>query len=223
MSASARKISAHRRIAATDSVLPPDVNPGGTRGEILCAALELFAERGYSGTSVRDICTKADVQATTLYAHFGSKEDVLAEIIRLGHDEHFRRLRSALLETQPEPAKQLAALVRAHVIAHCKYSMLAVVANAELHALPEAKAAPGLAINRQNESLLAEVFERGIRLGIFHVPDSFLAQRAIGSMGMRVAYWYGPDCGRTPEQVAEAYAELALRIAGVRGEGQTQP
>lgn len=215
MPQAARLEQLHRRIASLKPVFPAGIVPSGARGRILCAALNLFADHGYGGTSVRDICIRAKVQATTLYAHFPSKEHVLAEIIRLGHEEHFRRLRNALLETQPDPPLQLATLIRTHVHSHCEHAMLAVVANAELHALSGAMAAPILAVRQQSEALLIEVLERGIRLGIFKVPDTYLTLRAIGGMGLRVAYWYTPDCGRTPEQVADAFVEFALRIVGV--------
>lgn len=199
-----------------DTVLPPGVTPGGARGRILGAALRLFADRGYGGTSVRDICTAAPAQATTLYAHYPSKEHVLAEIIQLGHDEHHRRLRDALLASQPDPREQLSALVCAHVLTHCEYSMLAVVATAELHALSATRAAPILALRAQSERLLVEVIERGIQQGLFDVPDTHLALRAIGGMGVRVAYWYEPGCGRTPDQVADIFTEFARRIVGVK-------
>ena len=215
MTPGAPKRGALRRIAAVEATLPPEAVPPGARGRILGAALNLFADLGYAGTSVRDICARAEVQATTLYAHFPSKEHVLAEILRLGHEQHFRKLRSALLETQPDPVQQLSALVRTHVILHCEYAKLAAVANTELHALSEDMAAPVLALLEQTQSLLGEVFERGIRLGVFDVPDALVTQRAIAGMGMRVAYWYTPECGRTPEQLADSYAELARRMVGV--------
>lgn len=210
----AAQLPSHRRIAAVDTAIPEGVSPKGARGRILNAALRLFADRGYGGTSVRDICSEAQAQATTLYAHFPSKEHVLAEIIQLAHDVHHRRLRDALLTAQPHPREQLAALVRAHVHSHCDYSMLAVVATAELHALSEAMAAPILALRAQSERLLVDVLERGIEQRVFDVPDTYLALRAISSLGIRVSYWYAPDCGRTPEQVAEVFAEYAWRIVG---------
>jgi AcrR family transcriptional regulator len=215
MTKAAVQVPNHRRIATVETALPPGVTPKGARGRILSAALRLFADRGYGGTSVRDICAEAKAQATTLYAHYPSKEHVLAEIIQLAHDHHYRRLRDALMTAQPDPREQLSALVRAHVVSHCDYSMLAVVATAELHALSEAMAAPILSLRAQSERLLVDVIERGIQQGVFTVPDTYLALRAIGGMGLRVSYWYSPDCGRTPEQVAEVFAEYARRIVGV--------
>jgi AcrR family transcriptional regulator len=48
-----------------------------SRERILATAIELFAERGYAGTSVSEICRRAGAVATSLYHHFGSKEGLL--------------------------------------------------------------------------------------------------------------------------------------------------
>lgn len=206
----------NRRVAVETVTLPPGVTPKGARGKILNAALRLFAQRGYGATSVRDICKEAKVQTTTLYSHFPSKEKVLAEIIQLGHTEHLQRLRDALLQCKKQsPAEQLSAMVRAHVISHCEYSMLAVVANTEMHALSEDTVRPVMAILQESESLLGGVLHRCTQQSTFDAPDLELALRAIGGMGMRVAFWYEPNCGKTPEYVADTYANFAMKLVGV--------
>lgn len=219
MPVTATSPNSNRRIASEESELPADVDLRGARGRVLTAALHLFADLGYGGTSVRDICAQAGVQPTTLYAHFPSKEDVLAELLRIGHDEHYRRLRAALLEVEPDPAVQLRALVRAHVSSHCSFPMLAVVASAELHALSQAKSQPILAIRRQSESLLVDVLERGIAHAQFQVSDTLLTLRAISAIGTRVAFWFSPDCGRSIDQIADQFAEFAARIVGLTTPG----
>jgi AcrR family transcriptional regulator len=61
---------------------PPRTAQGvETREKLLEAAVELFAERGYSATSVDLLCRKADIVKTALYWHFGSKEGLLAAAI----------------------------------------------------------------------------------------------------------------------------------------------
>ncbi len=215
MSVSASRNVSNRRIVARTTELPEQVDLRRARGRILVAALHLFADQGYGGTSVRDICGRAGVQPTTMYAHFPSKEDVLAELLRIGHEELYRRLRSALLDVEPDPRVRLEALVRAHVHSHCEFPMLAVVANAELHALSEHKSESILAVRQQSESLLVDVLERGVQCGQFKVADMLLTLRAISAIGTRVAFWYGPDCGRTPEQIADTFAAFAASIVGL--------
>lgn len=204
----------HRRLAATRIVLPEGTAPSGSRGEILAAALQLFAERGYGGTSVRDIAAVVGLNPATMYAHYPSKEHVLAEIVRIGHEEHHSRLRAAVLGSGGDAAAQLAALVRAHVSMHADYSMLAVVANAELHSLTPAFATPGLSVRQQSQQLMLDVIQRGIDAGAFDVDDAWLAMTAIGGMGLRVAHWYTPEFGKTPAQLGEVYAKYALRLLG---------
>lgn len=208
-------LSTHRRLAAVTNVLPPSAAQDGSRGVILGEALRLFAEHGYGGASIRDIAQLVGIKGASVYSHFPSKAHVLAELIRIGHEEHHRRMRDALMSADPAPQRQLVAVVRAHVLAHAEYSMLAVVANAELHALPPEFAAPILDVRRQSETLLVEVIQRGVDLGVFQVPDVQLAMPAIGAMGLRVAHWYTPELGKTPEQIANAFAEFACRVVGV--------
>jgi AcrR family transcriptional regulator len=53
---------------------------GSTRERILDVALELFNERGYDGTSLRDISERLGVTKAALYYHFERKEDILLEL-----------------------------------------------------------------------------------------------------------------------------------------------
>ncbi len=208
-----------RRVAADQIVLPPGIATADTRGRILGAALGLFAERGFAGTSIRDIAGAVGIQSATLYGHFPSKEHILAELAEAGHDAHRRRLADALASAGPDPADQLAALVRAHVLVHAELAMLSIVANVELHALSPELVAGSIAIRSESERLLTGAIARGIELGRFSTPDAWLAAAAIGGMGMRVAYWYGPLSPMTAEHVADTYVEFALRILGAATPG----
>lgn len=55
--------------------------PTGTREAILDAAERLFAERGFAGTSVRDIVRDSHSSPPSLYHFFGSKENLLVELV----------------------------------------------------------------------------------------------------------------------------------------------
>lgn len=51
------------------------------RNEILDAADELFAQKGFDGTSTNDILEKVGIARGTLYHHFKSKEDIMDALI----------------------------------------------------------------------------------------------------------------------------------------------
>lgn len=52
-----------------------------TRDKILEAAKELFEEKGFDSTGVREIAAKASVNVALINYHFGSKEELLADLI----------------------------------------------------------------------------------------------------------------------------------------------
>jgi AcrR family transcriptional regulator len=51
------------------------------REEILARAAELFAERGFHGTSVHDVGAACGISGPALYRHFSSKDAMLAEML----------------------------------------------------------------------------------------------------------------------------------------------
>lgn len=205
-----------RRLASRSIDLPPTVSPDGTRGTLLNGALNLFASHGFAGTSIRDIASAAGVQPATLYGHFDSKEQILAEIVEAAHAEHHRRLAAAVLESSADPIDQLTAVVREHVLVHAGYPMLTVVANAELHALSPTLGRTARDFRSRSEQLIGDVIKRGTDIGVFDPIDHWLALAAIGAMGIRVANWYTADFPMPATQVADTYAEYACRIVGAR-------
>jgi AcrR family transcriptional regulator len=62
------------------------------RDEILDAALRLFSERGVMGVSTRDIAGTVGISQPALYAHFRSREDLLAELCERAFDELAQRM-----------------------------------------------------------------------------------------------------------------------------------
>jgi AcrR family transcriptional regulator len=59
-----------------------------TRNEIIQAAHNLFLERGYHGTSMRQIAKNAGIALGGIYNHFGSKEDIFAAVLDAYHPYH---------------------------------------------------------------------------------------------------------------------------------------
>jgi len=73
-----------------------------TRDRVLRAATELFAERGFHGTKVRDIAARAGANVAAGHYHFGSKRDLYVEVLRAC----FAEVRGTLERSgvQPTPA-----------------------------------------------------------------------------------------------------------------------
>jgi TetR/AcrR family transcriptional regulator, regulator of cefoperazone and chloramphenicol sensitivity len=54
-----------------------------TRGSIIKAAVNLFAEKGFQGASVRDIVVKARVNQAAVNYHFKSKDGLYLEVLKI--------------------------------------------------------------------------------------------------------------------------------------------
>ncbi|GAA1816983.1 TetR/AcrR family transcriptional regulator [Actinomadura chokoriensis] len=74
------------------------VTAAETRERLLRAAAEAFARHGYDGTRVADIARAAGVSNGALYAHFGSKADLLVAALRA----HGRRELDELFAADPD-------------------------------------------------------------------------------------------------------------------------
>jgi AcrR family transcriptional regulator len=195
----------------------PKVTLDASARRILEASLRMFATRGFHATSMRDLAKVLEIQPSALYGSFPSKDHLLAELVRIGHEYHLASLRTALLAAGADPVEQLRAVVRANALVHVTYPHLTVVVNDELHALPQALAQAGLSLRHQAVALLTDVVERGIAMRRFRVPEPTVAVAAIGAMSLRIPYWYEPS-KLDGDALADAQAEIALRIVAATHE-----
>lgn len=191
--------------------LPPGTSTG-TESRILLESLRLFAYHGYPATSVRKIATAIGIKAPSLYEHFAAKEDILTRIVHIGHSALLASFERTLAECDPDPVSQIRELVRTHVLNHVTYPLLAIVTNDELHHLSPARAAEVLALRQRTEQIAVEAGVRGVEQGLFDGSELVATTAAIASMGVRAPYWFVPTPGYGPADLADAYAELAIRM-----------
>lgn len=200
------------RAAALEPVLPDRAQASGTRRRLYQAALRDFADRGFHAVSIRQLAGALGIQPSSLYAHVISKQQLLADLLRMGHEEHRDQLRLALLSCGADPREQLAALTRTHVRVHATYPLLTRLCNREIGSLGAADKAQVLATRLEANRLFLDVVERGQRLGVFAAGDPMLVVAAIGAMGIRVAEWWRPDLGLSIEEVCDTYALFAAKL-----------
>jgi AcrR family transcriptional regulator len=82
--------------------------------KILDVAVELFKEKGYMGSSVRDLATKLNIKAASLYAHIHSKEEIL-EWICFGIANDFFTELQTVKSTDINPRDKLNLFIDKHL------------------------------------------------------------------------------------------------------------
>lgn len=82
---------------------------------ILETAARLFQQRGYSGTTVRDLAREVGITSGSIFHHFGSKEDVLLSVVERGLREATLRIDDQA--EAADPRKRLRHMIHAHLSA----------------------------------------------------------------------------------------------------------
>lgn len=85
------------------------------REALLDAAAEMFAAKGYDGTSIRDIAGAVGMLPGSLYYHFKSKEDLLIAVYRKGVARFEAAIDQALASTGADPWQAIEAACAAHL------------------------------------------------------------------------------------------------------------
>jgi AcrR family transcriptional regulator len=179
------------------------------------AASSLFRERGYSGTSVRDIARAVDIQGASLYAHVTSKQDVLWSIV--AHmASRFEAAADAVELADPGALTfgrgvYLIALVRAHVGVITDDIERASVFVNEWRALQGDRRAEIKRRRDDYERRFRSTIADGIQTGAFQAPDAGLASTYILTALNGLVSWYRPDGSLPARAIADLYADLSLR------------
>lgn len=184
------------------------------RKRLVAAAVESFAVKGFHGTTTRDIALGAGMSPAALYVHHRSKEDLLHQISRSGHDQTLALVREAVA-TSADPREQLLAVVHAFVVHHAEDHTGARIVNYELAALSPEHLEEIATIRRQIEKEMRDVVERGVAAGVFETDNPHMTALALLSLGIDVARWYRDEGEWTPAQIADHYCRLALRVVGL--------
>lgn len=204
----------------------PDAKPsvhGRGRELLLAAASELFGERGYAGTSTRDIAERAGVTEPMLFRHFGSKSNLFQEAAvapflrfmdryvadyrsrehgRLTAEQEGRRLFEGLFGALREQRGALMALMSAGRFDSVADDVASQVRGAFTQV-----------IELFEEVVATESSERG-----FTDPDLPAAVRTMFAMVLSTALhddWMAlPDGPETPDRMLAAMTRMAVRGLG---------
>lgn len=195
----------------------PVIPRGGGRDAITGAAREIFAERGYHGTSIRDIAKRAGLSLSALYYWHPSKQHLLAALIEEIQHDYFERCDRALRSAGNDPAAKLRALVRATVEYRVSMRVESNIATLEWRNLEPDNRQRLDGVRRSASQLWADIVADGVARGEFHCTHPDDARRAVVAACNAIAQWYEPGGEITLPDLVERYTEIALRIVDHRG------
>jgi AcrR family transcriptional regulator len=190
--------------------------------KIAAAAIELFYRRGALATTVRQITAACGLTPGALYNHFDSKEHLLYVLVRDIHRQVDTQMAAVLAAAGPDPAEQLAAVVRFLVAHTAEFKKQSRVANREFTALTGAWRAEIRDLRRQIRQRLAGILLAGAELGTFELaggsgPDAAtLSAATIINMCVHISQWTLENHALGLTGLQDRFALMAMRLAGAR-------
>jgi AcrR family transcriptional regulator len=187
------------------------------RVALMRIAVGLMGERGYDGTSTRDIAAAADVSVAALYYHFPSKLDLLREFLHEAHDVVLARLAREIEGAGPDPRDRLDAAVAALLWSnlHDDWAQLAAqVAWREHGRLDEPDRRKIVAKREQMVDLVEQVLRAGGRDGTFTTPEPREVARAVLTLCTTIVEPYAA-MNRSLDRAIALYQRFAATLAGV--------
>ena len=181
-------------------------------------AAELFAERGFTATSMTDLSEATGLAAGGLYHYIGSKKQLLFRIC----DELMEPLLTearAIVEADGPPVDRLRALLRAWLEHIARHRHHMTVFQQERHLIEHDPQWRTVRRRRKDfELILDGLLEECERKGELSFPDRALTLRALLGMVNHTSTWLRPRGRLTPEQIADGYCDMLL---GAYGRGVT--
>lgn len=199
-----------------------DRSTPASRGTVLDAACQLFADRGYRGTSMKDIAGTLGVRAPSLYNHVSSKQEILFAIMDKAMDRALSALEEALAGVE-DVSEQLRRATESLVLDFLRFPAEVTVCNTEVRSLEAANRLAIVAKRDQYAATVRRIIEQGCRNGRFSTRTPQIAAFAVLEMGNSAKSWFRPS-GRYPDTfVASEYGEFALRVVGAGSPARSAP
>jgi len=184
-----------------------------TRQRILDAAARVFREQGYANARLADIAELADMQTGSLYYHFDGREDLVAEILRLGIETSWQHVRDAVdaVPASGTPLDRLEAAVRAHTLAVLEISDYGSAQARIVGQVPPDVLKGHEADQRHygaywNDLIKAAADAGQLRPG----TDLFVARMLLFGALNWTAEWYEPGRGKSAAVVADQAVAMVL-------------
>jgi AcrR family transcriptional regulator len=186
------------------------------RAELLAAAAEVFAERGYAATTVREVADAAGILGGSLYYHFDSKESIVEEILSTFLNDMWAGF-DRVLQAGLGARQTLDALIAESFRCMDEHRHAVMIYQKESRYLAASWERFGFLADswRRHQDMWLELLERGVTEGDFRADlDKALVYRFIRDAVWVAASWYQPGERLSPGEIAKQY--LAMVLEGIQ-------
>ena len=183
------------------------------REQILDAAYKLFAEQGYHGTTVGDICDELGVGKGVFYWYFKSKEVLFRELLRASLFKLRRSQQEAIKEVS-DPVERIELGIRASIAFYrSEPGYLSLIRTAARY--DEFSGS----LNQGQQTVVTDTamhIKEGMAEGsIRHGDPELMAHGILGAIFHFVEVYFGTDSGASADRPQLADEAVAFCLTGV--------
>lgn len=178
--------------------------------EILEAAAQLFRDKGYAATSMRDLARAVNLKASSLYNHIGSKEEIL-QLICFENARRFLEAMEQVEQGSGSALQKVETLIRFHITEAMEDVTSVTSFNDEWRHLSESQLVKFKALRKDYENRFKKLLEEGIAKGELRSTDSTIALFTILSSVRWLYDWYRSGGRKTPEQISQNITNILLK------------
>lgn len=210
---------------STRNSAPPDA----TRNKILDAAGEVFADFGFHGATIREICARAGVNVALVNYYFGDKLELYTEVLRHSIGSAGQGIIQQALQSTAPPEEALRELIRGMLMRVCQLDRPVWHYRLMVHEF----ANPTPALAAVIDETMGPIYDRfreviGVMTGL--PPDhdktrlcahSVISQVVHYAHGKHVIKRLWPELEMTPERITDVATHIAdFSLAYLRAAGQ---
>jgi AcrR family transcriptional regulator len=178
--------------------------------QVIRSAAELFREKGYAASSMRDLAQKLGIEAASLYSHIKSKEEILQSLC-FDMASEFRKSLDEVEKQKVSASEKLKNGIIGHIQVMAKDLIASAVFMNEHRHLSQPYLRDFLLLRINYINRFKDIIEEGMRKGEFKENiDKKLAVMTLFSSLNWMPQWYDPNSNIDSLSIGQQLADMLV-------------
>lgn len=185
------------------------------REDLMNVAIDLFAKRGFKGTSIRNIADALNVSVSNIYHYFGNKDGLWLAILEHSVKELPKQLAVAVRDAGDDPVARFRALLKAHLELSARHHR-----ESQIFFIDQSMLSPeGMKVNRKIQKGVLDIYVKELnalkQAGKVHSDNIKILSFNVLALVNWYLRWYREDGPLPAEKVHQYIIDFAM--CGVLG------
>ena len=160
--------------------------------EIFHQASQMFKEKGYLATSMRELAANVGLEPSSLYSHLSSKKEILRKICFETAEQFMEGINIIMASNEPT-LDNLRSLISLHIQIAIQNKTAVTVFNDEWRNLSEPHLSEFLVLRKEYEQGFLTIINAGIQEKILKLHDPYILMNVIVNSINWLHYWHNEN------------------------------